>query len=310
MLTARLDYVQGVCYFDDLSDLEAFLSSIASFLNPADEWSFRNYGLYTGEKFSKCFSSAASGFRGAYRQLRDGSFKAILFLPGTFMAACQGQSDLISFLSASGFRYTRLDIAVDDYLRRVSPGAVKQVGDLGDYTLVDSFKYISSGSHSSLQVGTCYFGVSDKVLRFYDAEVMHGIPADRWELQLRRHYANEVVEQFLDNPNCLASLVFHSIDIIDRSRSTWRRVYRYSWWQSLREEAGYSVFPASSPYEFDISRSIEWLYKQVAPTLAVCRHGLGEQGFTSLMDDVVASGSDRFQAHHYASIKYLQKGVA
>lgn len=308
MLTARFDYLQGVCHFETLDDLEAFLDLVSSFLTPADEWAYLDYGLFTGEKFTRSFRSVAGGFRGAFRVEKDESIKAIAFLPGAFMAACQSHRDLVSFLNDCGFGFTRVDLAADDYTRRVTDAQVKEAGDKGDYTMVDTFKYISSGTQSSNQVGTCYFGKTDKVLRFYNAEVMHGISADRWELQVRRDYAAAIVANYLKDPDCLAPLVFQSIDIIDRDLSTWYTVHRYPWWQSLREEAGFAVFPSSSPYQFEITRSIEWLYKQVAPTLAVCRHGFGESAFQSLLEDLVTHGSERFKPHHNAAVVYLQKG--
>jgi DNA relaxase NicK len=204
---------------------------------------------------------------------------------------------LCQYLESNGFRCTRLDIALDDYKRRVEFETVKAAGDSGHYRLVKSFKSIQSKICSEAgSVGTCYFGSSDKILRFYNAEFVHGIKADRWELQLRADIAQSAFDVYLSQVENLASMLVAEVDFGIFGKY-YRDFVRFDWWESLIQDAGsvYSI-PRSS-YEPDLSRTILWLDTAVAPTLAVLRSGLGSQ-FNVFLNQLCNGGDNRLKPYH------------
>jgi hypothetical protein len=305
MLQTRLDFISCTREFDTLDDIRTAIGWILSYANGdgVDRWEY----LDDNGRQSLRVLRSVSGLLGWQKVVKseDGiRYHLRLELPGQFCKVAY-LIPLCHYLHRERFRITRLDICLDDYLRRVEFPLVKSAGDLGHYRLVESFKSIESAALiGDYLVGTCYFGKYDKVLRFYDAEFMHGIEADRWELQLRNDHARSAMALYLADPSCLAPIVVGSIDFgipVDY----YRQFRRFPWWQSLIDDASHAVSVSPGRYEPDLKRAIKWLSTSVAPTLAVLRDGLGSQ-FETLMIELCNDGSDRLKPYHREWIESIR----
>ncbi len=308
-ITVRPDYFQGTCYFDSDSDLIACLDLICELLPIGDSWSLKSKSLFCGESFDHSFKSVRGKLYGGFRR-EEQTWKMLLQVPGSYWSQLHSNNYLpfISFLLDCGFNTTRFDVALDDYNRRIDFNSIKKMGELGHYRFVNSYKCIESAIVRGADlVPTCYFGSSDKILRFYDAEVVHGIEADRWELQLRDHHARNVVDQYLENSNCLGTFVTGAIDFGFYSSSSSHSFQRVNWWQSLMEAAKGARKINLPDFEPCFEKSENWLYNQVSPTLAVAFHGYGIQQFSSFILNLISEGTKRLKSYHIEWINELKK---
>lgn len=292
----RVDYVQGTITFSSLDLLVTFLDSASSFLGVSWGWSSE-----------LTFKSPVSGMYGriSYEDL----IFAQVFFPGHFCSQLQDQLFFVKFLIGSSFHVTRFDIALDDYSRRVSFDEVRRCGKNGLYALVETYKCVETGFKPIPEtVPTCYFGIGDKMLRFYNAEVVHGILADRWELQLRNDWARVAVSDFLENPSRLASIVVSAVDFVEWDNVRRERSSRLDWWQSLIDDTEGEVRLSLPVYEPSLARMISWLNRQVAVSLAVLRAGLGRDAYHRYLDLLADRGESRFKDYHHAWVRDLSLG--
>lgn len=308
-ITVRPDYLQGTCYFPSDLDLTACLDLICDLLPIGDSWALRDKPLFCGELFDHSFRSIRGKLYGGFRD-EGQQFKMVLQIPGSYWAQLDSSQYLsfLSFMLDYGFNPTRFDIALDDYDRRIDFNSIKELGESGHYRLVNSYKCIESSIVRGADlVPTCYFGSSDKILRFYDAEVVHGIKADRWELQLRDDHARTVIEDYLADPDSLGSFVTGAVDFGFCSSDWYHSFKRVNWWESLRIASKGARKIQLPSYEPCYEKSEDWLYSQVAPTLAVGFHGYGAKGFSSLLFDLITEGTKRLKSYHIQWIKELKK---
>lgn len=305
--TYRLDYISATNVFNQLDECEAVLTAISAFVPNGERWAYLNPG-----RANKRLKSV-SGLVGWLRLQPDGLCHLRIELPGQFCKSVE-QIPLCQYLESNRFRITRLDVCLDDYVRRVNFETVKAAGDCGYYRLVSSFKSIQSAvmvgidareNRESL-VGTCYFGNSDKILRFYNAEAVHGIEADRWELQLRNELAQSAFNVYLEDPTCLPTFVTGSVDF-GTLGNHYDNFRRFQWWQSLIDEVGNAVPVPRTPYHPDLTRSIDWLARSVAPTLAVLRFGLGDCNFETLLSHICYQGFSRLKPYHRQWIEAIKE---
>jgi Replication initiation factor len=304
--SVRFDWLQGKLSFSSFFHFARFLDS---FLLPfGDRWSLTNSSFTCGQRFSVGFKSVG-GLRGGYNLTPDG-LDVLLQVQGSLLSSLgsEDQYSLVLSLQDAGCRFTRCDIALDDYDRRVNSRYLRSLAFRGAYRLLDSFRIIESRITRGVPpVPTLYFGNSHKILRFYDAEFCHDIPADRWELQLRGTYPSLVIADYLANPNCLSSYVVGSIDFGHSPTGHYRDFYRYSFWQSLIDEvaAGAPKKLKSSPLTPDIYRSMGWLSRQGGVILSTLHQGL-QDSFSDWIDSVCRESSERMTSYHHQQAKFLQ----
>ena len=303
------DYFQGTCYLDDRISLDRCLNTVCNFLPVKDSWVFTNKSLFCGELFSNSFTSIRGKLFGGCRR-EDDKYKLLLQIPGSYWSQLETKKHipLLKFLTGYGFNVTRFDIALDDYSRRIGFDSVKLAGECGNYRLVNSYKCIESSIvRGSPVVPTCYFGSAQKMLRFYDAEIVHGHKADRWELQLRGIHADSVVSEFIENPQSLGKFLVGAVDFGHQSGKYWHSFSRFNWWESLRQDSQGTLKITLPSFKPCFERSESWLYNQVAPTLAVAFHGYGPQAFKQLIKDLVSDGGKRLRPYHSKWIEELKK---
>lgn len=302
-----IDFLSGVGSFATMNQTEKFIRSLTSLLLEGDEFFIDNKPIRIGKQYQLTIKSVYKLCGGI--KVDEDRVELALQLPGTFCRAMENQEEGLRKFFES-MRPTRLDGALDDGTRRISQEAVNTIGNKGDYVGVDSYKLISSkGSQEDDRTSSCYFGSSNKSVRFYNAEAVHGIKADRWETTFRSHYSEQAVIEILDNSKYFAEtiggLVTGSIDFVERGHD-YRHQPRYKFWQSMRDELPEILLKAPSQ-EYCIAKTLRWLDKQVSPSLGVIKEGIGKQAYSKYMMTLAERGTERFTENHYALVKQLKK---
>jgi hypothetical protein len=298
-ISTKLDWLQGVCYFNTLARCFDFYDWLVAFKSSGDRWYSLERSLWRGELYQTSYGSTAHFLSGI--SSLDDRFKVYLEISGQFLSSLElhQQFTLFSALFQYGFRFTRCDIALDDYLRRSPFYEVLAFGRAGDFRPFESFKYIETSVQGGVKSPTCYFGspLGRKLLRMYDAEIVHGIPADRWELQLRDDYCRNALELW-DSGLTLQSIVLGSI------------YFDSPWWASLCSEVSCLSTVSGPQRDNSLEKIVNWLFSQVAPSLALLVDCYGYDSFLSLLDQLVSVGRDRFRPWHFAMIRKYKSEVS
>jgi hypothetical protein len=311
MLQATLDYFSGVTHFESLAHCEEFLDDVARLISPKDEIFIEAKPTLLGENFNLRIGSIFKLYGGI--RTENDKVKLALQIPGTFCRKLGNQREAVEML-ANTLKPTRVDLALDDYQRRVTQNAVNHLGQKGHYKGVEHYELISSkGSQDDQPVSTCYFGASLKAMRFYNAEAVHGFPADRWELQARAHYAEEATFNLLQCtdseelfPQAIGAMVTGAIDFIKPGINSYYD-RRYAFWQNLRDEIGtIKLNPPSQ--EHSLEKVQRWIERQWQPTLRVLYEGLGRQNFFNYLErEALNRDLDKLTEYQLAWISYLKR---
>ncbi len=242
----------------------------------------------------------------------------------------------------------RFDAYIDDYARRVDFWDVVRHCEAGEVNLVKTFSIFAKGDCGKRLIPTVYFGSreSEKYLRFYNAELKHGIKADRWELELKRRHAQEAFRRFCafgdsaaditfnDPTLCakekrllgsdevnfgaeiapfLAGLVTGAVDFTavdpDNPDERYSRRERLPWWASLVEESlkgNDTIRLSPARTKPSLERSIQWFKKQVSCFLSCVREGWGRGYFYRWLDAQLKDGKLRFGNYHRAVVEALR----
>lgn len=230
---------------------------------------------------------------------------------------------------ASGLHHTwkvkcrRFDSALDDYKRRVNPKEVLRACEDGDVALVGTFDPRGKTKIGQKFVPTIYFGSreSEKFLRFYNAEIKHGIPCDRWEAELKRRHAQAAFEHFVALPydsmseeefeqvvsQFLAGLVIGAIDFVKFEEGVrYSRRKRLDWWASLCDEVGAGIRLSPARPKPSLERSLQWFKRQVAVVVAVLKDGWGNARFNAWLAGEISDAKKRYSPYHEAVIRQLK----
>lgn len=152
-----------------------------------------------------------------------------------------------------GFSCTRIDIAIDDYDKTVNRKDIVKALKSKDYSgFTKSRGFDNYDKPEDGQAETIYLGSpkSDKLVRFYNAEGVHGIPADRWELELREKNAQNLLVSFVKNDpetsteiaKPLIDYFLSSLSFVNRTNKNGKRernVARCSvlpWWKKFTKK--------------------------------------------------------------------------
>lgn len=225
-------------------------------------------------------------------------------------------------LSEPNSRLTRIDLALDDYTRKITFEQLYEVQEKDNYSGFNISGISSSKTRGKARGNTYYFGSrnSGYFLRIYDkaVETDGEINAIRFELEAKQGRSEQIgaliygsvgySEQQLKK--LFVDLITGSIDFIERRHDTTNldRMKRLQWWQEFLD------FVASVPLKFQLpkpertlEKSRNWLNRQVCSTLAMLHEVYGENQYLQIMRKLLQDGRSRFTSHHKAIIKQGQK---
>ena len=199
-----------------------------------------------------------------------------------------GSLALLGELVAVGLRVSRLDTWLDDAERVASPAVVRAAEKAGQYVgRVQPGGWFEDDSTGG---STAYLGAreSERMLRTYDADAVHGHGGVRWEEEQKGARADQAARVLLAaGPDGMgAAVVGMLVDLVDfrdreRAAAHGERAARLSWWARLvGSVAGIRL---ALPARVDtLGRRIAWLRKQAAPSLALLFWRDGSAGLRRL----------------------------
>ena len=216
---------------------------------------------------------------------------------------------------------TRIDLAFDDFERKIEPFDVAQYTNNGMYTRFrvhePFFKKKRTGEYKSAGVA---FGSRSKnggglYVRCYDKgiESKGEINSVRWESEFSKEKAQSVVFELyktgsLDEMvSVIASLIGGSIDFVDRASAHLDRAKRLSWWQEILDILGSATFETSRRIK-TVEKAQTWVECSVAPSLKMLQVALGREGFSEWLETVVSSKQLSIQQMRSVN-EYYNEGV-
>ena len=304
--TAHIDWIQGIMAVSDEADVAMKMSLLVSFM--ADEIVIESDRPRNEGKWYPASGYSAKGLRFAYN-VEDGDcwFSA----PGSFLACVPDTVKSLFFKHLASFqpRITRLDLAVDDYDRILTPGFLDGAAERGMVP-----RYARTGLHKSRRAGLCgeTFTAggrrSPKYYRVYDKYIESGgrINSIRWELELHGRLATAAFYSMRDS-GWADSLLIEDIVMsnIDFRLPTPGRVAVDSrplagWWKAFIGASRRILMRASSPVQ-SVERSRRFLARQAATGLAILKRTSAD--FIGEVRRLAADGERRFARSHLAIIE-------
>lgn len=214
------------------------------------------------------------------------SDRCLITFPSSALAAftLETQKKIFEFLASIDGRCTRIDPCIDDFTKTVTPDLVRETVNRGNQTgfrLSPYTKWMESGKAGDVQSSTYYIGRrgkngSGKYVRCYTKylESCGVIDSTRFEVEMTEHYSVNLfdilakAETNMWSKILIASIV-GAIDFIDRSFSdVLPECPRLEWWEKIvGDDAPIKV--SKSRKLKSITKSINWINKQVLPTLSI-----------------------------------------
>lgn len=273
------------------------------------------------------FDEVVTTVRGAqygYSYPEDGGMAQVwVSLPATALGGCDGlmgRLRLAKILSDCNLRCSRLDICLDD-----STGRIAQVREdiKASYLRGEAVGFKKIGRFESWDEwnapsnNTLYVGSRESVSfsRIYDKP-----DRTRWERQMRRDVADTVLADILrvweeckngveSNEVMCRSLISHltnGIDFVVRKGRNLDRAVRVDFWREFLGWLGeIQVKITRQPQPFSIERTMGWIDRQCARTLAMARRIAGF-GYQEWMSNLIARGESRFTQKHEDIIRLIQ----
>lgn len=246
---------------------------------------------------------------------QQGSFQ----VPGSVLSglSLEDLSDFLALLSHYATRFTRIDLAVDDYARNVSLSEVESAARRGDMTGFRVWEprtgSLAAGCGPSAGFQTVAFGKrgkmgSGKYVRIYDKGIQSGGAKDciRIEAEYHKFRADEVARSLAAAEPCqyhrlILGWLKGTISFIDRKVAECPKdCPLLPWWAAIFSNVDRVCFrPKVVVRSFE--KSLEWLETQVAPTFEMvvrCLSLAQEGAIYDFLDRLQTIGSCRLSYHH------------
>jgi len=232
-------------------------------------------------------------------------------------------------LGAEG-SFTRVDLAIDDHKGFWKMKTIEKKVSKGE--VVSKFRTAKSVREYRLEDGealgeTIYFGASTSrlKLRLYDKrKQLHekkGVDLDnlpevwnRVEMEFRderAQMASHLIAEGWPVGRILKGVLKHYVRFVvkakgERNKSRWRTA---AWWEKFLDNVEPIRLTKKAEMEASVERRIEWLYKQVAPTLALVLRA--EEGEMTVFYNMIKEGEKRLGPKEKMMIReYRQKNAA
>lgn len=216
---------------------------------------------------------------------------------------------------AAGGTFSRIDVALDT--DKVTVYQCRDMFDSGELvTPVQAGRWVEGVGGAA--GATLYLGGSTgkrsarpsssvrRLVRIYDKRAEQGLPADspvwtRIEVQLMRSYAVEA-SYYIASGEPLERLIVSAVDFRERKGgdSNPGRWPRQAWWVELVSHLRKLRFGGPERVIASIKESLEWVAKQVAPTLAKLRLAFGHEMY---LVDLLGSGEARLRGWQRAQAR-------
>ena len=234
-----------------------------------------------------------------------------VILPGEWCAAIGPEmcSILLAWVFEHNGHFTRLDLAGDDYSKKVKVRGVVIAITRGQLVSHCHNAKRQNSLRGKPQDGI-YIGSprSRRILRVYDKnmESEGDIDAIRWELQLRDEAADRAAELILNSnlPDAYLAVLVGLADFRIVSNDNSSRRPRTPWFKKLVGEAQKATLALPKPVK-TIEGMERWLRKQVAPSLAAVVTARG--GDLGVVEGLLQYGKGRMKSAHRLAIEAAKR---
>ncbi|NMF57886.1 replication initiation factor domain-containing protein [Pseudanabaena yagii] len=306
--TAVLDWLQGCFKLSDYGEFEYFLSLVTDICS--DEWiRDDDRPLYKGRHFTHSIRTIRGSILG-WNIDDDNKLDCWLSLTGKTLIGANFDNlrQFLLFLITLETRFTRIDLAIDDYSKSLKPQYFKTAYQRGHHHGFRKMSFIENfeSSDSEEEQGfTVYMGRrnGNKLTRFYNKSVESKgeIDAYRLEVEYKDDYTKNVLDYLLSAESfakAIANLVVSAIDFRDND-------IQLLWWNAFitRLEA-HPVHLLCRRAKPTIEASMNWIEHQVETTLAVVEEFCDRItcNFDDWLKERIASGRQRMKSVHRGAI--------
>ena len=338
-LDVGIDYLMGML---DLpyADFDSFLRYCSKVFSVTFE--LLDEPIYHGQyRFEKKLVCPLTGLKFFYKTNSESLTYTVAFIaPGKSLrplSSLQVIEFIIRSVLVYKLRYTVIDLKFDDYQRRVDGAYLWELAKKGDVAGTRKYLFVSSGTIGDRglhQADTLYLGSNRNQTRVYNAEVLHDIPAYRWETRFREHKCITIINYIIDNFNdfdtdidrqiaklhqYFANKILNVSKFVKRNgnkKQAISRFERYEFYQSLFDSVGEldklilkdPPQPKYNTTEF-LCKSFDWLNRQVFKRLHMIKSTFGSETFQFLLDICLASASGRYKKSDFILSDHIKSLV-
>ena len=212
-------------------------------------------------------------------------------------------------------KFTRVDVALDDYAKAVRYGDVADAAIAGNYAYIKQISpYITHERNGNLDKAfTVYIGStqSDKFIRFYNKnrESNGDINSYRWEMETKDEVAHQLIVEWLQlpedefeelSPSFLAGKILGMVDFVYRRKIGFAkqknitRMEQYSWWKSFVNRVGSRLRHSVPRPDTSFEKKKKWIERSVFGSVAVIRKVLGIFEFNKWNQEELAKAEANF----------------
>jgi hypothetical protein len=311
--SARIDSFNFVAPVSGLSQAKEILDFAIKSFNDDYQLCLDSPVTY-GRRFEASVRSV-SGVRGGYNPpTGDSPGEVYLQIKGKTLARMPQLEVVLVIaylLHEYSARFTRLDLALDDYDKMIEPRLILDAIAAGDCAHFRNHSYYES--HTRFGTGwTLGFGTrgSPRYLRYYNKQVESKgqVDAYRWELELHdelaREYSQMLADCLCEDFESLASqliskTVLGAVDFVDRaSGDRLSRCSRLDWWQKFLDLVEGGLRLSLSAPTRTLEKTLSWIDRQVQTSLAMIADFLGRSSFDRWVEDQLRNGRKRYDAFH------------
>ncbi len=298
------DYLQGVGTVYDIRQIEAFKALIESQFKTklsVQHPSYFKSGIHIYDHVAEC---PITKIKFCYIEdlvykgdSYDSTYRYMFSIPGTPLRSVHPIEWLTFVVRAHVVyraKFTRFDVRVDDYKRRVQIKKLVKLAKSGDVARVQQFMHIEAGAIGQKDtISTVYFGSKRRQLIIHNAEFLHDLNCDRWEARFREVRAKECTRYIVDNFDIdsdediliqinkvlryLGNKALKIVDFVKRKGDKaqgLKRYRRYNFFTSLLKDIGEVDLlppirdPKLNAIEF-VQKSFDWFNRQVFKRFAL-----------------------------------------
>lgn len=323
-----IDYLQGTAVFPNPQRFQEFLDYV--FQSFSD-----NYVLSPGKgvQVGKSWASSGVSLRGgriAYSRENDGRVRVWISLPGKCWHQLSTRDQWRLCLGLDNvyrFKPTRIDLKVRDYERMRLPQQLVEYAQAGQVRGIKRYEAAGCGVVGGDMRITAYLGSkkSQKFLRVYDAQPIHGEDAIDWELQLRDEHAVGMFQELVSIPSevgqeksvnelvcaCIGAFVIGAVDFVEHAdRRQRNRCVLQPWWEKFKESFGAGMRIALPRRTPNVQETLDWIDRQVIVMLATLADGMGVTPFRNYLNERVNRARERYRDRHFGIIEQMREYAA
>ena len=328
-----LDYLMGMIKnisTDVFTRLCKYLSDVFEVeLDYSDEP--KHHGNY---RFEERLTSPVNGLKIFYKLNLSGTYTLALICPGKSLRPLP-TADIFEFMtrvmSVFKCKFTRIDVRLDDYRKRVSFGYLHRLAVRGDVAGAQKRLYMNGGLVSdkgNSKSESMYLGSKRQQLNIYNADFLHDIDAYRWEGRFREKRCTNICNFIVDNydefsndPDSqllfllqyLGNMVLNIAKFIKRNgdkKQAISRFKRHPFYQSLLDDVGeldpeilkIEPDPKLNTVEF-VRQSFDWLNRTCFKRIQLLIQAFGKKFFYRVFDGCLANAADRFNSSDYIRMR-------